>query len=436
MALTDIKVRTAKPTDKQYKLTDGSGMHLLVHPNGSKYWRLQYRYDGKQKMLALGVYPEITLADARARRDEARKLLANGVDPGDKKKNDKVEQSKARTFKEVAIEWHGTNKKWSEDHAHRVLKSLEDNLFAALGERNIAELNTRDLLAPIKAVEMSGRLEVAARLQQRTTAIMRYAVQSGLIDYNPAQEMAGAVASSNRQHRPALELKRIPELLEKIDGYTGRPLTRWATELTLLIFIRSSELRFARWSEIDFETSMWTIPPEREPIPGVKHSQRGSKMRTPHLVPLSKQALAILKQIKQFCGDKHELIFIGDHDPRKPMSENTVNSALRVMGYDTKVEVCGHGFRTMACSSLIESGLWSKDAVERQMSHMERNSVRAAYIHKAEHLDERKLMLQWWADFLDANRERGLRRLTTQRSTRGMVSESGAIISWLMFKLK
>ena len=149
MALTDIKVRAAKPTDKQYKLTDGGGMHLLVHPNGSKYWRLQYRYEGKQKMLALGVYPEITLADARVRRDEARKLLANGVDPGDKKKNDKVEQSKARTFKEVAIEWHGTNKKWSEDHAHRVLKSLEDNLFAALGERNIAELKTRDLLAPI-----------------------------------------------------------------------------------------------------------------------------------------------------------------------------------------------------------------------------------------------------------------------------------------------
>ncbi|MCA7616357.1 integrase arm-type DNA-binding domain-containing protein, partial [Escherichia coli] len=333
MALTDIKVRAAKPTDKQYKLTDGGGMHLLVHPNGSKYWRLQYRYEGKQKMLALGVYPEITLADARIRRDEARKLLANGVDPGDKKKSDKVEQSKARTFKEVAIEWHGTNKKWSEDHAHRVLKSLEDNLFAALGERNIAELKTRDLLAPIKAVEMSGRLEVAARLQQRTTAIMRYAVQSGLIDYNPAQEMAGAVASCNRQHRPALELKRIPELLTKIDRYTGRPLTRWATELTLLIFIRSSELRFARWSEIDFETSMWTIPPEREPIPGVKHSHRGSKMRTTHLVPLSTQALAILKQIKQFCG-AHDLIFIGDHDSHKPMSENTVNSALRVMGYD------------------------------------------------------------------------------------------------------
>ena len=407
MALTDIKVRTAKPTDKQYKLTDGHGMHLLVHPNGSKYWRLQYRYDGKQKMLALGVYPEITLADARARRDEARKLLANGVDPGDKKKNDKVEQSKARTFEQLAIEWHATNKKWSEEHSRRVLKSLKDNLFPAIGKRNIAELKTRDLLAPIKAVEMFGRLEVASRLQQRTTAIMRYAVQSGLLDYNPAQEMAGAVASSNRQHRPALELRRTPELLQRIDSYTGRPLTRLAVELTLLVFIRSSELRFARWSEIDFETSMWTIPAEREAIEGIKHSQRGSKMRTPHLVPLSRQALAILKQVHKLSGDR-DFVFIGDHDHRKPMSENTVNKALRVMGYDTKIEVCGHGFRTMACSSLIESGLWSRDAVERQMSHMERNSVRAAYIHKAEHIDERRLMLQWWADYLYVNREKGI----------------------------
>ncbi|HBV9253241.1 TPA: tyrosine-type recombinase/integrase, partial [Klebsiella pneumoniae] len=405
MALTDIKVRTAKPTDKQYKLTDGNGMHLLVHPNGSRYWRLQYRYGGKQKMLALGVYPDVSLADARARRDEARKLLANDIDPGEKKRNDKVEQEEARTFEQLAIEWHATNKKWSEEHSRRVLKSLEDNLFPAIGKRNIADLKTRDLLAPIKAVELSGRLEVASRLQQRTTAIMRYAVQSGLLDYNPAQEMAGAVASSNRQHRPALELRRTPELLQRINSYTGRPLTRLAVELTLLVFIRSSELRFARWSEIDFETSMWTIPAEREAIEGVKHSQRGSKMRTPHLVPLSHQALAILKHVHELSGDR-DFVFIGDHDHRKPMSENTVNKALRVMGYDTKVEVCGHGFRTMACSSLIESGLWSRDAVERQMSHMERNSVRAAYIHKAEHLDERRLMLQWWADFLDANREK------------------------------
>ncbi|EMZ5447023.1 MULTISPECIES: tyrosine-type recombinase/integrase [Morganellaceae] len=405
MALTDAKVRAAKPLDKSYKLTDGDGMHLMVHTNGSKYWRLQYRFGGKQKMLALGVYPDISLAEAREKRDAARKLIANGFDPSEKRKEVKEEQQKEfNTFEKVARDWHATNKKWSEGHSNRVLKSLEDNIFATLGKRNIVELKTRDLLEPIKAVEVSGRLEVAARLQQRVTAIMRYAVQSGLIDYNPAQDMAGAVATGKRVHRAALELKRLPELLQRIDDYKGRPLTKLAVKLTLLVFIRSSELRFARWDEIDFDNAMWTIPAEREAIEGVKYSHRGSKMRTTHLVPLSRQAIEILKQIYQFSGN-NELIFIGDHNPRKPMSENTVNNALRVMGYDTKTEVCGHGFRTMACSSLIESGLWSKDAVERQMSHQERNSVRAAYIHKAEHIDERRLMVQWWADYLDANLE-------------------------------
>ncbi|MFB5938983.1 tyrosine-type recombinase/integrase [Citrobacter freundii] len=408
MALTDTKVRSAKPEAKEYSLVDGDGMFLLIHPNGSKYWRFRFRFGGKQHLMAFGVYPETSLADARQKREEARRLVAAGVDPREHKRAVKEEQAKeVITFESVARDWHASNQKWSESHSARVLKSLEDNLFDAIGKRNIAELKTRDLLIPIKAVEMSGRLEVAARLQQRTTAIMRFAVQSGLIDYNPAQEIAGAVATAKRQHRAALELNRIPELLHRIDTYTGRPLTRLAVELTLLVFIRSSELRFARWSEVDFETAMWTIPGERELLEGVKHSQRGSKMKTPHLVPLSRQALAILEKIKSMSGNR-ELIFVGDHDPRKPMSENTVNKSLRVMGYDTKVEVCGHGFRTMACSSLIESGLWSKDAVERQMSHQERNSVRAAYIHKAEHLGERRLMVQWWADYLDANREKGI----------------------------
>lgn len=408
MALTDTKVRSAKPEAKEYSLVDGDGMFLLIHPNGSKYWRFRFRFGGKQHLMAFGVYPETSLADARHKREAARKLVAAGIDPREQKRAVKEELAKeVFTFEVVAREWHATNKKWSKDHSNRVLKTLEDFLFPAIGKYNITELKTRDLLAPIKAVEKSGRLEVASRLQQRTTAIMRYAVQSGLTDYNPAQEMAGAVATAKRQHRPALELSRTPELLHRIDTYTGRPLTRLAIEITLLTFIRSSELRFARWSEIDFETSMWTIPADREPLEGVKHSHRGSKMRTPHLVPLSRQALEVLEKIKRLNGNR-DLIFVGDHDPRKPMSENTVNNALRVMGYDTKVEVCGHGFRTMACSSLIESGMWSKDAVERQMSHQERNSVRASYIHKAEHLDERRLMLQWWADFLDANRDKGV----------------------------
>ncbi|EAN2926323.1 integrase arm-type DNA-binding domain-containing protein [Salmonella enterica] len=210
MALSDVKVRSAKPETKAYKLTDGDGMVLLVHPNGSKYWRLRYRFGGKEKMLALGKYPEVSLADARARRGEARKLLANGVDPSENKKAVKVEQEQeAITFEVVARDWHASNQKWSASHSARVLKSLEDNLFAAIGKRNIADLKTRDLLVSIKAVESSGRLEVAARLQQRTTAIMRFAVQSGLIDYNPAQDIAGAVATAKRQHRAALELNRI-----------------------------------------------------------------------------------------------------------------------------------------------------------------------------------------------------------------------------------
>ncbi|AIK95350.1 tyrosine-type recombinase/integrase [Salmonella enterica] len=406
MALTDIKVRTTKPSDKPFKLTDGQGMHLLINPNGSKYWRLQYRFGGKQKVLALGVYPMVSLGEARRKRDEAKKLVSDGIDPSEKKKADKIEQSEALTFEAVARDWHtACKRKWSDSHSERVLKSLEDNLFSSIGQRKIAELKTKDLLDPVKTVAASGRLEVAARLQQRTTVIMRYAVQNGLIDYNPAQEMSGAIAVAKRTHRPALPFDRFSELLERIESFKGRKLTKLAVKLTLLIFIRSSELRFARWSEIDFVNAMWTIPGEREPLPGVKHSHRGSKMKTPHLVPLSRQALELLKAIREISGEC-DLVFIGDHDFRKPMSENTVNKALRSMGYDTTVEVCGHGFRAMACSALIESGKWSRDAVERQMSHQERNSVRAAYIHKAEHLDERKLMLQWWADYLDETTKR------------------------------
>ncbi|ELY2624589.1 integrase arm-type DNA-binding domain-containing protein, partial [Cronobacter sakazakii] len=200
MALTDTKVRSAKPQEKEYSLVDGDGMFLLIHPNGSKYWRFRFRFGGKQHLMAFGVYPETSLADARQKREEARRLVAAGVDPREHKRAVKEEQAKeVITFESVARDWHSSNQKWSESHSGRVLKSLEDNLFDAIGKRNIAELKTRDLLIPIKAVEMSGRLEVAARLQQRTTAIMRFAVQSGLIDYNPAQEIAGAVATAKRQ---------------------------------------------------------------------------------------------------------------------------------------------------------------------------------------------------------------------------------------------
>ncbi|EJZ7017885.1 integrase arm-type DNA-binding domain-containing protein [Salmonella enterica] len=407
MSLTDAKIRAAKPDEKPYKLADSGNMFLLVHPNGSRYWRLRYRFQGKERTLALGVYPDVSLSDAREKRDAARKLIAEGIDPCEQKRANKSLPDTAQTFETVARQWHRSNKKWSESHSEKVLTSLETHVFPLIGSRDITSLKTPDLLLPVKAAEAKEIFEIAARLQQRITAVMRYAAQSGIISYNPAMDMAGALTTVKRQHRPALPLNRISELLVRLNGYKGQILTRLAAKLTLLIFIRSSELRFARWPEIDFEKAMWTIPPERKPIEGVKYSHRGSKMRTEHLVPLSRQALDLLKQIHTISGE-HELVFTGDHNPWKPMSENTVNNALRLMGYDTKVDVCGHGFRAMACSSLIESGLWSKDAVERQMSHQERNGVRAAYIHKAEFLDERRLMLQWWADFLDANAEKSV----------------------------
>ncbi|HDV7961038.1 TPA: integrase arm-type DNA-binding domain-containing protein [Escherichia coli] len=404
MALTDAKIRAAKPTDKAYKLTDGAGMFLLVHPNGSRYWRLRYRILGKEKTLALGVYPEVSLSEARTKRDEARKLISEGVDPCEQKRAKKVVPDLQLSFEHIARRWHASNKQWAQSHSDKVLKSLETHVFPFIGNRDIITLSTPDLLIPVRAAEVKQIYEIASRLQQRISAVMRYAVQSGIIRYNPALDMAGALTTVKRQHRPALDLSRLPELLSRIDGYKGQPVTRLAVMLNLLVFIRSSELRYARWSEIDIDNAMWTIPAEREPLPGVKFSYRGSKMRTPHLVPLSQQAVAILAELQTWAGE-NGLIFTGAHDPRKPISENTVNKALRVMGYDTTKEVCGHGFRAMACSALIESGLWSRDAVERQMSHQERNGVRAAYIHKAEHLEERRLMLQWWADFLDANRE-------------------------------
>jgi len=313
-----------------------------------------------------------------------------------KKQQEKQAKKSGNTFEEVARKWLTGNIRWTEHHAAKIPRSLELHVFPLIGKILVTDLKTADLLIPLRVAERKGNLETAARIQQRTTAIMRYAVQESLIASNPASDLTGAIA---------LPLEKMPELLERLESYSGRLLTRLAVQLNLLIFIRSSELRFARWTEIDLDGAMWTIPAEREPIPGVRYSERCAKMKTPHLVPLSKQAVTVLKQLKLLSGNS-ELLFPGDHDPKKPMSENTINKALRVMGYDTKVDVCGHGFRTMACSALIESGRWSKDAVERQMSHQERNNVRAAYIHKAEHLDERTQMMQWWSDWLDACRQK------------------------------
>ncbi|MFL9140093.1 tyrosine-type recombinase/integrase [Escherichia coli] len=410
MSLTDIKVKNAKPLEKEYKLTDGFGMFLRVTPKGSKYWQMAYRFEGKQKLFSIGVYPAVSLSDARQRRDEARRLLAQGIDPNAKKQAEvkelKAKRDNTRSFRTVAKAWFSTKTKWSDDYGDAVWKRLETYAFPVIGDKDVAELDTGDLLVPVKKVEALGYLEVAMRIQQYITAILRHAVQQKLIRHNPAYDMEGAVQKPQTEHRPALELEEIPQLLNKIAEYKGRRLTILAIQLNLMIFIRSSELRFARWSEIDFKSKLWVIPEQREAIENVKHSTRGAKMKRKHFVPLCKQAMKILKEIRQLTyeeGQDDGLIFTGCYDSFKPMSENTINKALRNMGYNTKQDICGHGFRTLACSALIESGLWSEDAVELQMSHKESNSVRAAYTHKAKHLDQRRLMLQWWADFLDAN---------------------------------
>ncbi|MGV8864759.1 MAG: tyrosine-type recombinase/integrase [Pseudomonas sp.] len=406
--LSDPKCDAAKAREKDYALFDGHGLFLLVKASGTKVWRFKFtRPDGRSGLATFGNYPALTLKAARERRAEALELLAHGQDPIEHAKQTKLETANARanTFKSIALEWHAANsRKWSDGHANTVWRRLETHLFPALGARPVADLKARDLLAPLKAVEKRDSLELASRLRQYEEGIMRHAVQNGHIDSNPVRDLVGATATGKVNHRPALPLDRLPELLARIEADTGRSLTRLAVNLTLLVFIRSSELRFARWGEIDFNRAMWEIPGERQPIEGVKNSHRGSKMNTPHLVPLSRQTLGVLGQIHQKTG-LLDLVFAGDHHHWKPMSENTVNKSLRRMGYDTKVDVCGHGFRSMACSALVESGMWSRDAVERQMSHQERNAVRAAYIHKAEHLEERRLMIQWWADYLDANRK-------------------------------
>lgn len=406
MALTDLAIRHARPLSKAYRLSDCHGLYIQVNPSGSKLWYLKFRFGNKENRMALGPYPLISLALAREKQADIRRLILEGINPAEKRREEKRGGEPLYTFESVAREWVSSNVNWSAEHKKRVLRYFELYVFPTNGSCDITKMKVKELLVPIKEVEKAGKLDVASRLQQRTACVMRYAVQNGIIDHNPASDLTGAVSTPKVRHHPALDLNLIPDFLERVDDFKGRKLTQLAVKLALLLFIRSSELRFARWDEIDLRNAMWTIPAEREPIPGVKYSARGAKMRSPHLVPLSHQAIELLHEVQQHCRPGTELVFPGDHNYRKPMSENTINKALRVMGYDTQKDVCGHGFRTMACSALVESGLWSSDAVERQMSHRERKRVRAAYIHKAQHLEERREMMQWWADYLDANRFR------------------------------
>ncbi|HAT6803600.1 TPA: tyrosine-type recombinase/integrase [Citrobacter freundii] len=403
--LNDSKIRSSKPLDKSYKLTDAQGLYLLVSTSGSRLWYFRYRFGGKENRLAFGAYPLVTLASAREKRDAARKLLASGICPTQLRKTNDVNVEESRTFKFITVAWYTSCLKlWSEGHADKIFICLKRYVFPNIGAMDITKIETSHLAQLVKAIDDKGVHDVAGRVRQHLTKIMRHAVQLGIIKYNPAYDLGGVVTPVVTQHHPALPLKRLPVLLENITGYKGRKLTQLALELNLHVFLRSSELRLARWDEFNLKARIWTVPEKREVMKGVRFSERGAKMKDEHLVPLSAQAIALLEQIKAITGES-VFVFAGAYSLNKPMSENTINKALRVIGYDTKTEVCGHGFRTMACSALNESGLWSKDAIERQMSHKERSGVRAAYVHKAEHLEARMEMMQWWSDYLDVNRD-------------------------------
>lgn len=392
MKLTDTAARKAKPAEKPYKLSDGGGMYLEVMPTGSKYWRLKYRFCGKEKRLALGVYPDVPLIQARERREAARKLLANGVDPGMVKQQTKLagKENAANSFEAIAREWfvkHSTN--WVPDHGQRIMRRLEKDIFPWLGHRPISEITAPEMLAVLRRMESRGALDTAHRAHQNCGKIMRYAIATGRAERDPSADLRGALPPTRATHHASItEPKAIGALLRALQGYEGTFITKCALQLAPLLFVRPGELRHAEWAEFDLDNSEWKIPAEK------------MKMRSPHFVPLCTQALTILHDLRALTGTGR-YVFPGARSAARPMSENTVNAALRRMGYENS-DMTGHGFRSMASTLLNEHG-WNRDAIERQLAHAERDAVRAAYNY-AEHMPERRRMMQHWADYLDGLR--------------------------------
>ncbi|RKT99003.1 integrase [Burkholderia sp. Nafp2/4-1b] len=389
MPLTDIQVRNAKASAAPYKLTDGNGMFLLVQPNGAKYWRLSYRFLGKQKTLALGVYPAVTLATARKKRDEAREQIAAGVDPGEAKKVAKqaAQIAAANSFEAVAREWYDSQRLgWSDGYAEKVLHSLEVDVFPKIGARPITEIDSPQMLSIVREVEARGVRETAKRILQRSRAVFQYGIMTGRCARNPAADIDAQTVLKKGpgvRHMARVKAAEIPQLMRDIDNYQGDLVTRLALRLMALTFLRTKEMIRAEWNEFDEAAAEWRVPPER------------MKMRDPHIVPLSKQALDVLAQLRAING-QHRFVFYSVQG-RSHISNNTMLYALYRMGY--KSRMTGHGFRGLAATALREFG-FARDVVERQMAHAERNQVTAAYVH-AEYLPERRRMMQVWGDHLD-----------------------------------
>ena len=388
MALSDTAIRNAKPAAKPFKLTDGEGMYLLVNKAG-RYFRFNYRFGGMRKTLALGVYPDVSLKQARERRDEARRLLAENIDPGEHRKVTKtVTASRTEdSFEAVTREWFAKNRaKWKETHAHDIIRRFERDVFPWVGPRPIKEITAPELLAFLRRIEERGTIETAHRAKQNCGQVFRYAIATGRVDRDPSADLKGALAPVVATHRASItDPGEIGALLRAIDSYQGTFVARCALQLAPMLFVRPGELRQAEWSEFDMEADEWRIA-------GAK-----MKMKATHIVPLARQAVAVLRELYPLTGSGR-YVFPSVRTADRPMSENTVLSALRRMGYTTG-EMCGHGFRSMASTRLNEMG-YNRDWIERQLAHSERDGVRAAYNY-AEHLPERRKMMQAWADYLD-----------------------------------
>ncbi|UCA09428.1 tyrosine-type recombinase/integrase [Aeromonas enteropelogenes] len=387
MPLSDIVAKQAKFTGKSHKLTDEKGLFLLVNKSG-KYWRLKYRFGGKEKLLALGVYPDVSLKMARRKRDEARRLLAEGEDPGIVRKQSKAATRLAaeHSFEVIAREWHQSQlNRWSPDHASRVIESLVVDVFPDFGPVAVTDVTAPMILSAVRKIEKRGASETAGRVLQRICSVMRYAIQTGLATHNPAQDLRGALKATKLEHRPALPRAELPEFFRRLAAEPLNPATRLAFYLLMLTMTRPGEVRFARWDEFDIARAEWRIPAAR------------MKMRAPHIVPLSRQALAVLGELRQLTGHS-ALIFPSERNLSKPMSENTLSYAMGRMEYAGIATP--HGFRALASTTLNEEG-FDPDVIERQLAHTERNKVRAAY-HRAEYLDDRRIMLQWLADFYES----------------------------------
>lgn len=388
MPLSDIQVKTAKPAEKPLRLFDGGGMYLEISPTGGKLWRMKYRFEGKEKRLSFGIYPGVSLREARDRREEARKQLAQGIDPAAQKKALKAAKAEgnANSFEVVAREWFDKFKTTrTEGHTSKIIARLERDIFPWLGAQPIASISAPDVLAVLRRIEDRGAIETAHRAKGDISMVMRYGISTGRATRDPCPDLKGALAPSVPRHFAAIvEPKEVGSFLRTMDGYTGTLMVRVALKLAPLLFCRPGELRHMKWSQIDLEAAEWRYT--------------ASKTKTDHLVPLARQAVDSLREIHPLTG-RHEYVFAG-YDPKRPMSGNTVNAALRRMGFDTQREITGHGFRAMARTILAEQLHVKPEVIEHQLAHKVADPLGAAY-NRTKFLKERKEMMQQWADYLD-----------------------------------